>query len=104
MAEKILVIKLSALGDFILAMGAMEAIRQHHKGAHITLLTTRPFLDIAQRSGYFNDIIVDGLPKFYEVHLWYFLFKKLNGGGFSRVYDLQLNERTAVYYRLFTQK
>jgi len=33
--------------------------RRHHKGAHITLLTTRPFVDIAERSGYFNDIIVD---------------------------------------------
>ena len=104
MAEKILVIKLSALGDFILAMGAMEAIRRYHKDAHITLLTTRPFLDIAQRSGYFNDIIIDSRPKFYEAHLWYFLFKKLNGCGFTRVYDLQLNKRTSVYYRLFTQK
>ena len=102
--EKILVIKLSALGDFILALGAMEAIRRHHKGAHITLLTTRPFLDLAQRSGYFNDIIIDSRPKFYEVHLWYFLFKKLNDGGFTRVYDLQLNQRTSVYYRLLMQK
>jgi len=104
MTEKILVIKLSALGDFIMALGSMEAIRRHHKDAHITLLTTRPFLDIAQRSGYFNDIILDTRPKFYELHRWYFLFKMLNAGGFTRVYDLQLNKRTASYYRLFTHK
>jgi ADP-heptose:LPS heptosyltransferase len=102
--EKILVIKLSALGDFILAMGAMEAIRRHHPQAHITLLTTKPFLDIAQRSGYFNDIIIAGRPKFYEVSLWYRLFKKLNDGGFSRVYDLQLNKRTSIYYRMLVKK
>jgi ADP-heptose:LPS heptosyltransferase len=38
--QKILVIKLSALGDFILALPAMAAIRQKHPKAHITLLTT----------------------------------------------------------------
>jgi len=99
--ERILVIKLSALGDFILALGAMAAIRRHHKHAHITLLTTRPFLDIAQRSGYFNDIIIDPRPKFYEFQGWYFLFKRFNQENFARVYDLQLNERTKIYHRLF---
>jgi ADP-heptose:LPS heptosyltransferase len=99
--EKILVIKLSALGDFILALGAMEAIRRHHKGAHITLLTTRNFLDLAQRSGYFNDIIIDTRPKFYDLQRWHFLFRSLNRGNFTRVYDLQLNERTKIYRRLF---
>jgi ADP-heptose:LPS heptosyltransferase len=102
--EKILVIKLGALGDFILALGAMEAIRKHHKGARITLLTTRPFLDIAQRSGYFDDILIDARPKFYDVGQWLFLFRAFNKGGFTRVYDLQMNDRTAIYYRLFMNK
>ncbi len=100
---RILVIKLSALGDFILALGAMQAIRRHHKDVHITLLTTRPFVDIAERSGYFNDIIVDPRPKFYDVQGWYFLFRALNRGRFSHVYDLQGNDRTRVYRRLFTK-
>lgn len=102
--ERILVIKLSALGDFFLAMGAMEAIRRHHKEAHITLLTTRPFVDIAERSGWFNDIIIDSRPKFYELNQWYFLFKNLNSRNFTRVYDLQMNDRSSVYYRLFLKK
>lgn len=101
--ENILVVKLSALGDFILALGAMQAIRRHHKDARITLLTTRPFVDMAERSGYFNDIIVDSRPKFYDVQGWYFLFRALNRGGFSRVYDLQSNDRTRVYRRLITK-
>ncbi|HAK62204.1 MAG TPA: ADP-heptose--LPS heptosyltransferase, partial [Alphaproteobacteria bacterium] len=42
MKQRILVIKLGALGDFILAMGPFKAIRHHHAGAHITLLTTPP--------------------------------------------------------------
>ncbi|MCK5517863.1 MAG: glycosyltransferase family 9 protein [Alphaproteobacteria bacterium] len=102
--ENILVIKLSALGDFILSLGAMEAIRGYHKDAHITLLTTKPFLEIAERSGYFNDIIIDNRPKFYDIRQWYFLFSKFNAGYFARVYDLQLNDRTGVYYRLFLKK
>ena len=102
--ENILVIKLSALGDFILAMGAMEAIRRHHKGARITLLTTRPFVDIAERSGWFDDIIIDERPGFADIKNWYFLFRRFNDGDFLRVYDLQLNDRTAVYYRLFLKK
>lgn len=104
MGGRILVIKLSALGDFILALGAMEAIRRHHRDAHITLLTTAPFRDMAERSGYFNDIIIDPRPRFFDVAGWHFLFRQLNKGCFSRVYDLQMNDRTAVYHRLFLKK
>jgi len=35
-AAKILVIKLSALGDFIQALGPFKAIRQHHATDHVT--------------------------------------------------------------------
>lgn len=102
--ENILVIKLSALGDFILALGAMEAIRKKHPQAKITLLTTRPFVDMAQRSGYFNDIIVDSRPRAWNVKGWVYLFKMLNRVQYSRVYDLQLNDRTGVYFRLMLKK
>ena len=39
-AKNVLVIKLSALGDFVLALGAMKAVREFHLSARITLLTT----------------------------------------------------------------
>jgi ADP-heptose:LPS heptosyltransferase len=101
---RILVIKLSALGDFILALGPMEAIRRHHPDAHITLLTTRPFLDIAQRSRYFDAIELDARPPFYDLPGWVKLFRFFNGGKFSRVYDLQMNDRTKTYHGLFLKK
>lgn len=41
--RKVLVIKLSALGDFVLALAAMKHIREAHPKAQITLLTTPPF-------------------------------------------------------------
>lgn len=102
--EKILVIKLGALGDIILALGAMEAIRKKHPKAHITLLTTQPFVDIAQRSRYFDAVEVDPRARFYDIPAWLKMFRFLNGERFSRVYDLQMNDRTAVYFHLLRQK
>ncbi len=61
--EKILVIKLGALGDFIQAMGPMAAIRRHHPDADITLLTTEPFEKIVLSSG------IDLVPAFI-IFLW----------------------------------
>lgn len=103
-AEKILVIKLSALGDFMLATGAMEAIRRHHPQAHITLLTTRPFADLAERSGWFDAIHIDRRPSRLNLAAWWEMARWLNQSRFDRVYDLQLNDRTSVYYRLLLRK
>lgn len=100
---KILVIKLSALGDFLIALGAMAAIRAHHAEAHITLLTTEPFADMALRSGYFDAVEVTTRAKFYEIGAWLRLRRFLNG-GFDIVYDLQMNDRSAIYYRLMRRK
>jgi ADP-heptose:LPS heptosyltransferase len=46
--RKVLVIKLSALGDFVLALAAMRRIRAAHPKARITLLTTPPFEALAR--------------------------------------------------------
>lgn len=102
--KRILVIKLGALGDFIQAMGPMQAIRAHHPDAHITLLTTKPYVKIGQACGYFNEVWVDERPKFYQFKKWFAQKKKLNDGRFDRVYDLQNNDRTELYLRLFSPK
>ncbi len=98
--EKILVIKLSALGDFIQNLGLMRAIREHHKNAHITLLTTKPYKTLGQECGYFDDIIIDPRPKFYQFAKWINLKNKLNDGQFTKIYDLQINDRTTLYHKL----
>ena len=51
MIRRVLVVKLGALGDFILALGPFAAIRTAHADAEITLLTTAPFVDLARMSG-----------------------------------------------------
>ena len=47
--RRILVIKLGALGDFILATGPFAAIRTAHPHDEIVLLTTAPFAEIRHR-------------------------------------------------------
>lgn len=96
--RRILVIKLSALGDFILALGAMEAIRLAHEEAHITLLTTRPYERLARASGYFDDVWLDTRPKALDIGAWRGFRHRLVKGRFDRVYDLQTNDRTGFYY------
>lgn len=85
--QKILVVKLSALGDFVLALAAMKKIRQAHPKAHITLLTTPPFEALAKASPYFNAVWTDGRPEGFAQ--WIALRKRLREAHFNRVYDLQ---------------
>ena len=96
----ILVIKHSALGDILLASGCFKAIREHHAGDQIVLLTTRPFVELAQRSGYFDMVVVDRRPKLWQFRLWLRLLRLLHGFHFERVYDLHRKQRTRLLYRL----
>ena len=97
----ILVIKLGALGDFIQACGPFKAIREHHSGEKITLLTTKPFASIAVASNYFDSVWVDERPSLLQLGAWLQLRRRFKSGDFTRVYDLQTSDRTALYYRLF---
>ena len=102
--EKILVIKLGALGDFVQALGPMAAIRRHHPDAHITLLTTKPYEIFGYGCGYFNDVWIDQKPKWYDFSGWKNLGARLNAERFTRVYDLQNNDRTSFYFRLLNPR
>ncbi|PZO81404.1 MAG: hypothetical protein DI626_10835 [Micavibrio aeruginosavorus] len=102
--RNILVIKLGALGDFIQAMGPMAAIRGKHAGDRITLMTTAPYEAMGRACGYFDDVILDKKPKWTDLKGWINLRRMLNAGNFSRVYDLQNNDRTSFYLRLFSPR
>lgn len=96
----VLVIKHSALGDILLATGCFKAIRRHHAGDQIVLLTTQPFADLARRSGFFDMVVVDRRPKLWQLGLWRRLMQLLRGFHFTRVYDLHRKQRTRMLYRL----
>jgi len=95
--RRILVIRLSAFGDFIQSLGPMAAIRQHHHGDRITLLTTRPLAGFAQELGLFDEVVVDERPGPFALHRWLALRRRLRQGRFDRVYDLQTATRSALY-------
>jgi ADP-heptose:LPS heptosyltransferase len=99
--RRILIIKLSALGDFVQALGPAAAIRRRHAADEITLLTTCPFADLARQSGYFDKIAIDRRPKPLEPAGWLALRRILRGGRFDRVYDLQTSDRSSSYAWLF---
>lgn len=100
MAERILVIRLGALGDFVLSMGAFAAIRKHHPTARITLMTTAPYAPLGRASPYFDAVWDDKRPRWWQINRWVDLRRRLIGGRFDRVYDLQTSDRSNIYYRL----
>ena len=97
----ILVIKLGALGDFVQALGPMQAIRAHHKNVRVDLLTTPPYAELAEASGLFDRIIARPRMKWFHLGAVFSLRRDLIGGHYGRVYDLQTSDRSSFYFRLF---
>ena len=96
--KRILVIKLGALGDFVLAFGPFATIRAHHPGTTITLLTTAPFADLARASPWFDRVLVDARPAWWNILGVLRLRRALR--GFDMVYDLQTSRRSSRYHFL----
>jgi ADP-heptose:LPS heptosyltransferase len=98
---RILVIKLSALGDVVQAFGPFAAIRAHHPDAQITLLTTRAFASLLRRAPWFDTVWEDGRPSWSDLPAVARLALRLRRARFDRVYDLQTSSRSSRY-RWFT--
>ena len=98
--RRILVIKLSALGDVVLATGAFQAIRAHHGDDHVALLTTALYADFIGASGWFDEVLIDERPAAWRIGAWLALAGRLRAGRFAMVYDLQHSTRSHMYYRL----
>ncbi len=94
---RLLVIKLAALGDFAQAFGPFAAIRAHHPGARITLLTTKPYAPLARMSPWFDDVWEDGRPDWTDIPAMLRLARRLRAARFHRVYDLQTSSRSSRY-------
>lgn len=94
--SKVLVIKLGALGDVVMATSLLDAIARHHADAELTLLTTPAFAPLFAdwpryrvasfaRRGWRNNIAV---------------LRWLRAMRFDRIYDLQANDRSALWCAL----
>jgi len=96
--DRVLVIKLGALGDFVQALGPMQAIRHAHPDAHIALLTTAPFVELGRATPWFDTVMVDERKR--DLGSWWALRRLLRAGRYDRVYDLQTSDRTGWYFRV----
>ncbi len=96
--SRILVIRLSALGDFFLSFGPFAAIRARHPNDSVTLLTTAPFVSLARAAPWFDEVLVDARPAWFDVLGLVRLRRALR--GFDFVYDLQTSGRSSRYFRL----
>ena len=90
---RILAIKLSALGDVILATPSFRALRENFPTAQIAVLVATPFRSILQNCPYINQIIEIPLKNRGYKDIWQVsaFLRKLN---FDIVVDLQNNRRS----------
>lgn len=96
--RRVLVIKLGAFGDFVVALAAMKGIRAAHPQAEITLLTTPPYAGMARASGLFDTVREDGRPRGLRGQIA--LALDLRRQDFERVYDLQRNDRSRLFFHV----
>ncbi len=100
----ILVIKLGAFGNIVLSLGAFAAIRLHHPNARISVLTSQAFAGWLRTFPYFDKVLVDPRPRWWDLPGLRRLGTMLADGQFARVYDLQTSARSSRYFYLFPPK
>ena len=100
--QRLLVIKHGALGDIVQGFGAFASLRAGHPDAHIALLTTSPFVELAKMMPWFDEVLVDRRAGI--VHLlesW--RMRRLIRGNWDMIVDLQCSQRTARYFQFFAR-
>jgi ADP-heptose:LPS heptosyltransferase len=91
----VLVIKHGALGDLIQAFGPFAAIRAHHREARIDLLTTSPFAALMSAAPWFDRVLTDDRPPWWNLPAQLGLARRLARESYARVYDLQTSARSS---------
>jgi ADP-heptose:LPS heptosyltransferase len=95
------VIRLGALGNIVQSLGPCAAIRAHHAGADVTVLTRAAYAGWLAEAPYFDRVWVDDAPSWWNLAGWARLRRRLIEGRFERVYDLQTSARSSRYFALW---
>lgn len=98
MTQRILVMRLGALGDLTLCFGAFSALRRAHREARIALMTGPSFGDFAKLMPWFDTVLIDPRPSALELGKWRQLVKDVKAFAPTRVYDFQGKTRQSVLY------
>lgn len=102
--QNVLVVKLGAFGNIILSLAAFAAIRLHHATARISVLTSAAYADWLGTFPYFDQVLIDPRPAWWDLAGIGRLRRMLTAAQFSRVYDLQTSSRSSRYFHLFPAK
>ena len=89
---KILIIKLGALGDIIMACPIMKRIQEWHGDADVHVLTSDIFKDFFSR---WPGLTVHGLAR-RDAAAMLRTMRWLRAQNFTRIYDLQSNDRSGI--------
>ncbi len=100
MQERILIIRLGALGDLVLCFQAFQSIRDAHPNAEIAILTMPAFADFAKQMPWFNRVIVDSRAPGWRIDEWIKMARNVRDFAPTRVYDLQGKFRQTILYAL----
>ncbi len=92
--KKILVIKLGAVGDVILAVPSLRMLRERFPKATISLLVDRKFSSLVSVSPYLDDVIPIDRERLHEWPYLFRLAKRLRREGFDVSVDLQNSKWT----------
>ena len=98
--KKILVIKLSALGDVILSIPSLRALRKKYPEAWISVLVGRKSRKIVRNCPYVNDVIVYEEPRRHRLWSLWKMAQLLAQEDFDIAVDLQ-NNRASHFLSFF---
>ncbi len=92
MGKNILIIKLGALGDVVMASGLIKQIKRHHRHDNLSLLTSPAYTELFQPADKFELVTYNRKSLLATLSIIRWCRQK----GFARLYDLQSNDRTRV--------
>ncbi len=94
---KILLIRLSSLGDIVLTTPAIRAVRANFPNAHIAMLVAKQSADILRENPHLNEIITfDRLAKDKDTGEMWRVVRLLRERKFTLAIDLQRKFRTEI--------
>jgi ADP-heptose:LPS heptosyltransferase len=102
--KKILIIKLGAFGDIIMAEGVFHDIRNHYENDHISVLTSPAYEEIYERCPWVDEVLTDPRDPRWRFDLMRKLNRRIDFDSFDVIFDLQRANRTSFYYRWFVKK
>ncbi|RKU25816.1 hypothetical protein C6499_14390 [Candidatus Poribacteria bacterium] len=96
-SEKILLIRLSSLGDIVLTTPAIRAVRAHFPDAYIAMLVAKQSAEILRENPHLNEIITfDRLAKNKDTGEMLRIIRLLRERKFTLTIDLQRKFRTEM--------